>query len=72
MKVTKAGAEACRRYREVREGLLSASVKGLALDEADTEPCRGADARAVGPVRPGRPRRRQSLTGADSSRIVTC
>ena len=33
--VTKAGAEACRRYREVREGLLSSSVKGLAFVEAD-------------------------------------
>lgn len=35
VKVTKAGAEACRRYREVREGLLSASVKGLSIDEQD-------------------------------------
>ena len=35
VKVTKAGAEACRRYREVREGLLSSSVKGLAFDEED-------------------------------------
>jgi predicted MarR family transcription regulator len=35
VKVTKAGAEACRRYREVREGLLSSSVKELAFDEAD-------------------------------------
>ena len=33
--VTHAGAEACRRYREVREGLLSASVKGLSFDEED-------------------------------------
>ncbi len=35
VKVTKAGGEACRRYREVREGLLSASVKELAFDETD-------------------------------------
>lgn len=35
VKVTKAGADACRRYREVREGLLSASVKGMAFDEED-------------------------------------
>jgi predicted MarR family transcription regulator len=35
VKVTRAGAEACRRYREVREGLLSASVKGLGLDETE-------------------------------------
>ena len=35
IKMTKAGAEACRRYREVREGLLAASVKGLTLDGAD-------------------------------------
>jgi predicted MarR family transcription regulator len=33
VKVTKAGAEACRRYREVREALLSSSVKSLAFDE---------------------------------------
>ena len=35
VKVTKAGAEACSRYREVREALLSSSVKGLSFDEAD-------------------------------------
>jgi len=35
VKVTKAGAEACRRYREVREGLLAPSVKGLSFDEED-------------------------------------
>jgi predicted MarR family transcription regulator len=35
VKVTKAGAEACRRYREVREALLSSSVKSLGFDEAD-------------------------------------
>lgn len=35
VKVTKAGAEACRRYREVREGLLSTGVKGLSFDEED-------------------------------------
>ena len=35
VKVTRAGAEACRRYREVREGLLASSVKGLAFDEKD-------------------------------------
>ena len=35
VKVTKAGAEACRRYRQVREELLASSVKGLAFDESD-------------------------------------
>jgi predicted MarR family transcription regulator len=33
IRVTEAGAEACRRYREIREGLLSAKVKGLSFDE---------------------------------------
>ena len=35
VKVTKAGAEACRRYREVREGLLAPGVKGLSMDEEE-------------------------------------
>jgi predicted MarR family transcription regulator len=35
VKVTQAGAEACSRYREVREALLTSSVKGLSFDEAD-------------------------------------
>ena len=35
VKVTETGADACRRYREVREGLLVSSVKGLAFDEQD-------------------------------------
>ena len=62
VKVTKAGAEACRRYREVREALLSSSVKGLAFDEAEHEPRRRADARAVGSVRPGGTGCHQPLT----------
>ena len=35
VKVTSAGAEACRRYHEVREELLASSVKGMAFDEED-------------------------------------
>ncbi len=35
VRVTRTGAEACSRYREVREGLLSSSVKGLSFDEED-------------------------------------
>ena len=35
VRVTQAGADACRRYREVREALLVSSVKGLAFDEAE-------------------------------------
>ncbi len=35
VKVTQEGADACRRYREVREALLVSSVKGLKFDEAD-------------------------------------
>ncbi|MBX3580531.1 MAG: winged helix DNA-binding protein [Rhizobiaceae bacterium] len=35
VKVTGAGADACRRYREVREGLLASGVKGLAMDEME-------------------------------------
>lgn len=33
--VTKAGADACSRYREVREALLVASVKALNFDDAE-------------------------------------
>lgn len=35
VKVTGAGADACRRYREVREGLLASGVKGLSMDEME-------------------------------------
>jgi predicted MarR family transcription regulator len=35
VRVTQAGADACRRYREVREALLVSSVKGLAFDDAE-------------------------------------
>lgn len=34
VRATEKGAEACRRYREVREALLVQSVKALKLDEA--------------------------------------
>jgi predicted MarR family transcription regulator len=33
VRVTKTGAEACRRYREVREALLVASVAGMQFDD---------------------------------------
>ncbi len=58
VKVTKAGAEACRRYREVREGLLVLQRQGPCLRRGGHEPCRGADAGAVGPIRPGGTRQR--------------
>ena len=35
VRVTKAGAEACARYREVREALLAGSVKGLRFDDEE-------------------------------------
>ena len=35
IRATQEGAEACRRYREVREALLVSSVKGLQFDEAE-------------------------------------
>lgn len=34
-RVTTAGAAACSRYREIREGLLVSDVKGLAFDETE-------------------------------------
>ena len=38
VRVTSEGADACRRYREVREALLVASIKGLNFDEARGQP----------------------------------
>lgn len=35
LKITKEGASACRLYRDVREALLIASVKGLRFEEAE-------------------------------------
>ena len=35
VKITEAGAAACRRYRDVRESLLVSSVKGLKFDETE-------------------------------------
>ena len=35
MKVTTAGAEACARYREVREALLVGGIKALHFEDAE-------------------------------------
>ena len=61
--VTMAGADACRRYREVREGAARIERQGdLNFDEAGHQPGGGADAGAIWPIRSGGASRGQPLT----------
>ncbi len=53
VKVTEEGAQACRRYRDLREALLVSPVGGLNLDAEEISRVCGADEGTVRPIRPG-------------------